>query len=109
MLYYAVFESILKILFGAGLEVLTIVDDTLNRRRGKKVCVAEWQYDEFAREKGPKGYGLCFVITGLAVRLPGITDRVFCLPYAARLWWPPRTNVKPANMVYKRSRSWLGS
>jgi len=35
------------------------------------------------------------------VRLHGITDRVFCLPYAARLWGPPRAKVKPAGMAYE--------
>jgi hypothetical protein len=47
------------------------------------------------------GYGVCFVIIGLAIRLPGISDRVFCLPYAARLWWPEKTKVKPEGLPYK--------
>ncbi len=61
-----------------------------------------WQHDGSAPgDKKRKGYGLCFVVVGLAVRLNGIADRVFCLPYAARLSWPPRAKVKPAAMAYK--------
>ena len=41
------------------------------------------------------------MIIGLAIRLPKISDRVFCLPYAARLWWPPKAKVKPENLSYK--------
>ena len=49
----------------------------------------------------PIGYGVCFVTIGLVVQLPGISDRAFCLPYAARLWWPWKTKVKPAGGNYK--------
>ena len=42
------------------------------------------------------------MIIGLAIRLPGISDRVFCLPYAARLWWPPKAKVKPQGLPYKK-------
>jgi hypothetical protein len=97
-----VYERLVETLIPRGAEVLLVVDDTLNKHRGKKICGAGWQHDGSAvGDKKRKGYGLCFVIIGLAVRLEGIADRVFCLPYAARLWWPPRTKVKPATMAYK--------
>jgi hypothetical protein len=37
----------------------------------------------------------------IGVQLPGISDRAFCLPYEARLWWPRKTQVKPAGGNYK--------
>jgi hypothetical protein len=57
------------------------------------------------------------VIIGLAVRLPGISDRVFCLPFAARLWWPRKAKVRPSGPYKTKptlavelitlTRSWL--
>ena len=82
-----------------------VLDDTLNKHRGKKICGAGWQHDGSAPKQTKKtkqtGYGVCFVIIGLAIRFPGISDRVFCLPYAARLWWPPKAKVKPKGLPYK--------
>lgn len=102
MVSRVVFELLVATLVPRGTEVLSVVDDTLNKHRGKKICGAGWQHDGSAPgEKGRKGYGLCFVIIGLAVRLDGISDRVFCLPYAARLWWPPGAKTKPQSMSYK--------
>ncbi len=40
--------------------------------------------------------------------LPGISDRVFCLPYAARLWWPQKAKVKPVGEKHQ-SKSELGA
>jgi len=119
MVSRAVFELLVEALVPGDSEILLVVDDTLNKHRGKKICGAGWQHDgSTPGDKGRKGYGLCFVIIGLAVRLNGIADRVYCLPYAARLWWPPRAKVKPATMAYKEktklaveliefSRSWV--
>lgn len=97
-----VYEALLKTLVVGTAEILLVVDDTLNKHRGKKICGAGWQHDgSVPRERKRKAYGLCFVIIGLAVRLNGVSNRFFCLPYAARLWWPPRSKVKPATMAYK--------
>jgi hypothetical protein len=102
MISRALFELILDILVRVDAQILLVVDDTLNKHRGKKIIAAGWQHDGSAfGKKNKTGYGVCFVIIGLAIRLNGISDRVFCLPYAARLWWPPRTKNKPKGMVYK--------
>jgi hypothetical protein len=102
MVSYVVFMRLLETLAPCAAEILVVVDDTLNKHRGKKISGAGWQHDGSAPPgSNRKGYGVCFVIIGLAVRLKGITDRVVCLPYAARLWWPPRTKTKPRSMAYK--------
>ena len=83
-------------------ELILVIDDTLNNHVGRKICGAGFQHDGSAPQGGKKiGYGVCFVVIGLAVRLPGISDRVFCLPYAARLWWPKNSRIKPQGFPYK--------
>ncbi len=85
-----------------GVEILGVIDDALNKHSGKKISSAVWQHDDsLPKLTKQKAYGVCFVIIGLAIRLPGVSDRVFCLPYAARLWWPPKANVKPKSLPYK--------
>jgi hypothetical protein len=64
--------------------VLT-VDDTLFKRRGKKVFGAAWQHDGAATGPTPVGRGTCFVVIRLVVELPFVA-RPVCLPVMARLW-----------------------
>ena len=79
-----------------------VIDDTLHDHTGPKICAAAVQHDGDAPKTGkPVGYGVCFVTIGLAVRLPGMSERVFCLPFAARLWWPKKTKHKPKKARYK--------
>ena len=117
---FEIFRMIVETLLPDASEVESIVDDTLNPRVGKKICGAGFQHDGDAPKGGkPIGYGVCFVIIGVALRLPGISDRVFCLPYAARLWWPEKAKIKPDGGTYKSksqlaaelvelTRRWLG-
>ena len=116
---HRLFRMLVDTLIAAGVEILAVIDDTLNKHCGKKICGAGWQYDGSAPKPAKhKGYGLCFVIIGLAIRIPQISDRVFCLPYGARLWWPLKTKIKPLGLPYKTkpqiglelinlTRSWL--
>ena len=68
--------------------VLTVaVDDTLFKRRGKKVFGAAWQHDGAATGPRGVGRGTCFVVIGLVVDLPFLA-RPVCLPVMARLWRP---------------------
>ncbi|MGC9543003.1 hypothetical protein [Streptomyces sp. UG1] len=46
------------------------MDDTLFKRRGKKVFGAAWQHDGCAAGRDMIGYGTCFVVLGLIVDLP---------------------------------------
>lgn len=68
--------------------VLTVaVDDTLFKRRGKKVFGAAWQHDGAATGPRGVGRGTCFVVLGPVVDLPFLA-RPVCLPVMARLWRP---------------------
>ena len=102
---YCLFRMMVGTLIAEGVEIRTVGDDTLNKHRGADICGAGWQYDGSVPKHGKKAkqtsYGVCFVIIGLAIRLPGISDRVFCLPYAARLWWPETAKVKTESLPYK--------
>lgn len=93
---WIVFRIIVRAFLRDQTELVCVVDDTLHKHRGRKICGAGFQHDG-AVMKGemPVGFGLCFVIIGLVVRLPSINKRPFCLPFAARLWWPRKTKVKP--------------
>jgi hypothetical protein len=103
MVSQCLFRILVKTFVAEGTEILVVLDDTLNKHCGKKICGAGWQHDGSApKQADQKGYGVCFVIVGLAIRLPKINERVFCLPYAARLWWPPKTKVKPQGLPYKK-------
>lgn len=106
---FEVFRMIVDTLLPGMTEIEVVLDDTLNSHVGKKIFGAGFQHDGDAPKTGkPIGYGVCFVIIGVAVRLPGISDRVFCLPYAARLWWPQKAKVKPVGEKHQ-SKSELGA
>lgn len=106
---FEVFRMIVDTLMPGATEFELVLDDTLNNHVGKKICGAGIQHDGDAPKTGkPIGYGVCFVIIGVVVRLPGISDRVFCLPYAARLWWPEKAKVKPVGEKHQ-SKSELGA
>jgi hypothetical protein len=106
---FQVFRIVVDTLLPGMTEIELVLDDTLNDHVGKKIFGAGFQHDGDAPKTGkPIGYGVCFVIIGVVVRLPGISGRVFCLPYAARLWWPERAKVKPLGGRH-RSKSELGA
>ena len=106
---FQVFRIIVDTLLPGVTEIELVLDDTLNNHVGKKIFGAGIQHDGDAPKTGkPIGYGVCFVIIGVVVRLPGISDRVFCLPYAARLWWPEKAKVKSQGKQYK-TKSQLGA
>lgn len=78
---------IVRMLLPAGAAVTVAVDDTLFKRRGKKVFGAAWQHDGAATGEKQLGRGTCFVVVGIIVELPFLT-RPVCLPVMARLWRP---------------------
>lgn len=78
---------IVRTLLPAGEAVTLAVDDTLFKRRGKKVFGAAWQHDGAAIGEKQVGRGTCFVVIGIIVELSFLT-RPVCLPVMARLWRP---------------------
>ena len=85
------------LLVPAGEPVTVAIDDTLFRRRGKKVWAAGWFHDGSGAGKDKTGYGNNQVIAGIVVTLP-MVSRPVCLPVLARLV------VKGTN---SKSRLWL--
>jgi hypothetical protein len=86
-----------SLLVPEGEPVTVAVDDTLFRRRGKKVWAASWFHDGSAPGKDKTGYGNNWVIAGIVVTLP-FCSRPVCLPVLFRLV------VKGTN---SKSRLWL--
>jgi len=77
--------AVMERLLPAGADIRVAVDDTLLRRRGKKVWAAMWTHDGSARSKDKIGYGNTWVILAILVDLP-FTTRPVALPVMARLW-----------------------
>jgi len=98
-----VFRVIFRTFLTGVTEVVCVVDDTLNKHWGKKICGAGYQHDgSVPQGERPVRFGVCFVLIGVMVRLPGLSERVFCLPFAARLWWPDNAPVKPKSLVVRK-------
>jgi hypothetical protein len=93
----AVARLVAALLVPAGQPVVVAIDDTLFRRRGKKVWAASWFHD--GSEPGPAktGYGNTWVIAAVVVRLPAIR-RPVAIPVLAKLV------IKDTNSA---SRLWL--
>lgn len=64
--------------------VLVAIDDTLFKRRGKKVWAASWFHDGSAIGTHPVAFGNNWVVLGIVVTLP-FTTRAVCLPVLVRL------------------------
>jgi DDE superfamily endonuclease len=88
---------VVTLLVPGGQPVTVAIDDTLFRRRGKKVWAASWFHDGSAAGKDKTGYGNNWVIAGIVVTLP-MVSRPVCLPVLAQLV------VKGTNSA---SRLWL--
>lgn len=77
--------AVIEALLPAGAPVRVAVDDTLLRRRGKRVWAALWTHDGSARSQDKIGYGNTWVIVAILVDLP-FSCRPVALPVMARLW-----------------------
>ena len=88
---------VVSLLVPAGAPVDVAVDDTLFKRRGKKVWAASWFHDGSAPGPAKTGYGNNWVILGIVVRLR-FMSRPVAVPVMAKLV------IKGAN---SRSRLWL--
>jgi hypothetical protein len=77
-------KLVVALLVPAGGPVLVAIDDTLFRRRGKKVWAASWFHDGSAQGKHKTGRGNNWVVLAIVVSLPFCT-RPFALPVMAKL------------------------
>ena len=90
-------KLVVALLVPAGQPVTVAIDDTLFRRRGKKVWAASWFHDGSAPGPAKTGYGNNWVIAAVVVRLPMIS-RPVAIPVLAKLV------IKGTNSA---SRLWL--
>jgi DDE superfamily endonuclease len=75
---------VVSLLVPAGEPVVVAIDDTLFRRRGKKVWAASWFHDGSAPGPAKTGYGNTWVIAAVVVRLPAVS-RPVAIPVLAKL------------------------
>ena len=80
----AVAKLVIGLLVGDGDAVEVLIDDTLFRRRGKKVWAASWFHDGSAQGPAKTGYGNNWVVLAVRVRLPMIS-RPVAVPVTAKL------------------------
>jgi hypothetical protein len=88
---------VVSLLVPAGAPVDVAIDDTLFKRRGKKIWAASWFHDGSAQGPAKAGYGNNWVILAVMVRLPFIS-RPVGVPVMAKLV------IKGSN---SKSRLWL--
>jgi len=80
----AVARLVVALLVPAGQPVVIAIDDTLFRRRGKKVWAASWFHDGSVQGKHKTGRGNNWVIAAIVVDLP-FCSRPVALPVLAKL------------------------
>ncbi len=69
------------------------IDDTLTKRRGRKVFGCFWHHDATANSsKGSLAWGTNWVTAGINVKLPFL-ERTVCLLVLFRLWRPRRKEI----------------
>jgi hypothetical protein len=80
-----------------GGPVLVAVDDTLLKRRGRRIHGTFWHHDATANSRsGSVAWGNDWVVAGICIRLPFL-ERTVCLPVLFRLWQPRRKQYVSAS------------
>jgi DDE superfamily endonuclease len=77
-------KLVIGLLVPDGEPVEVLIDDTLFRRRGKKVWAASWFHDGSAQGPAKTGYGNNWVVLAVRVRLP-MVSRPVAVPVMAKL------------------------
>src|SRR6516225_2704825 len=75
---------VIALLVPAGEPAEVLIDDTLFRRRGKRVWAASWFHDGSAQGPAKTGFGNNWVVLAVRVRLPMIS-RPVAIPVMAKL------------------------
>jgi DDE superfamily endonuclease len=76
---------IVALLVGPDAPLIVAIDDSANRRSGKKVPGAFWQYDGSTTGAKKTTCSTCYVVGGIVAHLPSL-PRALCLPVLARLY-----------------------
>lgn len=84
--------------------VFLALDDTLARKRGKKVYGAGLHYDRCisTRKVRQKSYGHQWVVLGVILHLPFCPDKTFCLPILFRLYRGKKVVAKKGGTYFSR-------
>jgi len=77
-------KLVIALLVPDGAPVEVLIDDTLFRRRGKKVWAASWFHDGSAQGPAKTGFGNNWVVLAVCVRLP-MMRRPVAVPVMAKL------------------------
>jgi DDE superfamily endonuclease len=77
-------KLVVALLVPGGEPVEVLIDDTLFRRRGKKVWAASWFHDGSAQGPAKTGFGNNWVVLAVRVRLP-VVSRPVAVPVMAKL------------------------
>jgi len=86
-------ELIVERLLDAEEPLVVPVDDSLLKRRGRKIFGCFWHHDATANSKGSAvAWGNNWVTAGINVKLPFL-ERTVCLPVLFRLWRPRRKEI----------------
>jgi len=86
-------QLIVSRLLGPKESLVVPVDDTLLKRRGRKVFGCFWHHDATANSnKGAVAWGNNWVAVGINVKL-AFLERTVCLPVLFRLWRPKRKHI----------------
>jgi hypothetical protein len=68
--------------------ILLAIDDTLFHRASRRLPLAAFHHDPTAPAGRRIGWGHCWVVVGILVKLPFVPHRQVYLPVLARLWRP---------------------
>jgi SRSO17 transposase len=86
-------QLIVSRLLGADDPLVVPVDDSLLKRRGRRVFGCFWHHDATANSKaGAVAWGNNWVTAGINVKL-AFCERTICLPVLFRLWRPKRKEI----------------
>ena len=86
-------EVIVERLLGSDQPLVVPIDDTLAKRRGRRVFGCFWHHDATANSsKGSLAWGNNWVTAGINVKLPFL-ERTVCLLVLFRLWRPRRKEI----------------
>jgi len=86
-------ELLVSRLVAAGEALVVPIDDTLAKRRGRKVFGCFWHHDATANSPGGAvAWGNNWVTAGINVK-PAFLERTVCVPVLLRLWRPKRKHI----------------